>query len=142
MNLKMATMVLAGSVLVHAVVTACTSSSSPPTASAQTTPPSAAAAEVSPETCSRSYEVPAPPGSPPEVPATTVHFAEHAYPGKSKEEIAAHVTHWMVIEDGGAPSRAPDYNGGLTQQLAVYTRDGFAGAGCLEGKTSYFIWSP
>ena len=72
----------------------------------------------------------------------TVPFAEHAYPGKSKEEIAAHVTHWMVIEEGIEPSRGPAYNGGLHLQSAVFTRDGFAGAGCREGKPSYFIWTP
>jgi hypothetical protein len=142
MDLKMATMVLAGSVLVHAAVTACTSTSAP-TASAQTTPPAtatAAPAEVSPEPCSKTYQVTPPPGAPGG--ATLVHYAEHAYPGKSKEEIAAHVTHWWTIDDPNSELRPNDYSGGLNLQSAVYTRDGFAGAGCIDGKTSYFIWSP
>lgn len=88
MRFKMVLAVLGGSVLVHAVVTACSSTVTP---SASADPTAAGALEVSVEPCTKTYTVTSP---------------------------------------------------GLNLQSAVYTRDGFAGAGCKEGSTTYFIWKP
>jgi hypothetical protein len=72
--------------------------------------------------------------------AGTAYYAEHPYPGKTKFEIAAHVTHWVPIVDPNRAACPLQYAGGLNAQTAVYARDGFAGAGCEAGTVTYFIW--
>lgn len=52
------------------------------------------------------------------------------------------MSHWTPIDEPSTVLRPPSYAGGLNLQSAVYTRDGFAGAGCKEGTTSYFVWTP
>ena len=138
MQLKMVVAFFAGSVLVHAAVTACTSTSTP-FASAD---PAAGATEVSAEPCNAEYQMPPGPHDPTDAGTRTVRYSEHAYPGKTKFEIAAHVTHWMPIADNKElfGATAPGYDDGLRLELGVSTRDGFAMAGCTEGKISYFVW--
>jgi hypothetical protein len=139
MNYRLVVAALAGGALVHLALLACSSSSSssPPTASADGPP--TPDFEVSAEPCDKTYTIPVPP-PPPGVDAgttTTVPYAEHAYPGKSKEEIAAHVRHWTPID----PSFPRPSGYTIEQQGAIFTKDGFAGgAACRPGTTTYFIY--
>lgn len=133
MNIKTVGALLAGSIFVHAAVTACSSDDETTPAHADETAP-----VVNPATCNATFQVPGfnPDGG--AGPATTVPFSEQAYPGKKKGEIAAHVTNWTAIEND--PTSPPDYQGGLRLQTNLAVRDGFAAAPCAAGKTSYFIW--
>src|SRR4051812_48825406 len=120
----------AGSIVVHAVVVACNPAGN---AAANGTTPTAV--EVAEEPCDKTYEiqVPAGPLGPDAGTTRTLYFAEHHYPGKSKEEIAGHISHWTPITDSTKDVRPAAYIGGLNLQSAVYTRDEYAGAGCTEG---------
>lgn len=142
MRSKTVLALVAGSILVHAAVAACTSGTGAHALADPIATPGGV--EVSAEACTKTYsqESPVPRPGDAGTSARSVPFAEHAYPGKSKFEIAAHVTHWTTIDDPTAVLRPPDYAGGLNLQSAVYARDGFAGAGCKEGTTSYFVWKP
>ena len=137
---------LCGSVVVHAVTIACRTSSlnanAGDAAAESPAPAPTATAEISEELCNKTYEQPVPslPGM--SETTSTVTFAEHAYPGKSKFDIAAHVTTWSTIDDPKMSLRPESFRGGIDLQSAVYARDGFAGAGCRAGGKVYFVYRP
>jgi hypothetical protein len=137
MNLKTIGALLAGSILVHAAVTACSSDSDSGTLRRAHADDSSTEPQVSPATCNATFEVPGGADAGP----TTVPYSEQAYPGKTKNEIAAHVSHWTTI-DNSDPLTPASYHGGLRLQSNVIVRDGFAGAACTQGKTNYFVWRP
>jgi hypothetical protein len=144
MKVKWAVTMLAGSIVVHAIIVACN-----PVHNAVADPSASVASadtvvQVADEPCDKTYTQQGQPviGAPTIPATTTVQFAEHAYSGKSKEEIAGHVTHWTEITDANKEGRPPSYAGGLNLQSAVYTRDGYAGAGCSPGTVTHFIWHP
>jgi hypothetical protein len=79
----------------------------------------------------------------PPVPATTIWYAEHAYPGRAKEDLAARVKNWLKIAD-----QPPEMQGSPTgyeweQQLTLYVHDGMVGAPCQrQGATTIFVYAP
>lgn len=130
MNIKTIGALLAGSIFVHAAVTACSSDDD-----ASTNRPAHAddtAAVATPATCNATFPIAVGDGG-----TISVPYSEQAYPGKSKTEIAAHVTNWTVVDD---PQSPPDYQGGLRLATNLIVRDGYAAAACTSGKTSYFVW--
>jgi hypothetical protein len=129
---------IAGAAIIELIVAACSSSRSG-TAVAADDASSGPDFEVAAEVCDKTYTVTMPdPGADGGMRTDTIYYAEHAYPGKSKFEIAAHVRHWTIIKDPNAELRPTGYE--ITQQEAVYTRDGLVGAGCSQGETTYFIY--
>lgn len=131
---------LLGASLIQLISAACSSkdaSTAPASADSDASPGSPSDAgpdfEVAAEVCDKTYEVEAGIGGP-----RPIFYSEHAYPGKTKFEIAAHVRHWTVITDPNKALRPTGYE--LNLQTALYTRDGFAGAGCEQGTTTYFIY--
>lgn len=125
MQIKIVLASLVGAAAIQIVATDCSSS----TASA-----GAADFEVAPETCDKSYTFDEPGGPGPTT--TTVFYAEHAYPGKTRDEIAAHVRHWTAVTPQSRRPAGYEIEG----QSVIFTRDGFAGAGCKQGSTTYFFW--
>jgi hypothetical protein len=150
MKIQWAVSMLAGSIVVHAIVVACSpvrnagADGSPAGADGSPGNASGEAVQVADEPCDKTYPLQEPLPRPGTDAGNTVteYYAEHAYPGKSKEEIAGHVTHWTQITDSNKDIRPPPYVGGLNLQSAVYTRDGYAGAGCDQGTVTHFIWHP
>jgi hypothetical protein len=128
MNIKVVLGSLGGAVVLHAVIAACSN------ANAQSEP------SVQVVSCDKTFQGPTVtnPDDPTATP-TPLYYAEAAYPGLTANQIAGHVTNWTTVTPGmkNLPS-----NYTLDQQLAVYVRDGFAGAGCTQGTTTTFIYVP
>jgi hypothetical protein len=135
-----------GGLLDLAVVAACSSQRSTATADpvGSTTPP--ATIEVALESCNKSYQF-QPPGPPPESGAAqpqaqTFWYAEHAYPGRTKENLAGRVKNWVKVAD--LPPLTP-----LAQkyewepQFQVYIRDAMVAAPCgRPNQTTMFVYTP
>jgi hypothetical protein len=139
MNLRSSASLLAGAALIHIVLTACSENAGVATAGADAG--ASNQVEVSVEECSKSFQVEPPPGSPGGQ-ATTIRYAEHAYPGRSKFDLSGRVTNWTEI--AGSPSstlRPTGYE--LEPQLVLYVKDGFVGAPCVGNATSTtFVYTP
>jgi len=134
MNTKVVLGSLAGAVLIHALVAACSN------ANAQSTTP----VQVTVANCDQTFQVsgpvPNPDGGIGLVPGTeTIYYAEATYPGLSAQQLAGHVTNWSTPA-AGDPSMPSGYT--LRGQDAIYTKDGAVGAGCSQGTTSTFIYAP
>jgi hypothetical protein len=69
-------------------------------------------------------------GNPQQIP-----FAEHAYPGKSKFELTAHVQ----VARSVPQIHVPGYEISTAYASGEF-RDGFVAAGCSPGDTVYFIY--
>jgi hypothetical protein len=137
MNIRHPLSLLFGSILVHAVVTACTSTATDAQADGlPLAPVTDAAAGGDAGAC----------GCPParvEVAAEQCigGQAEHAYAGLTKYEIAARVSNWTGDPpDAGFTGLPPGYE--LRLQSNVFTKDGFASVPCFEGTTTYFVYRP
>ena len=125
---------LVGATLINAALAACASTNG---ANAQTAP---TPVQVVTATCDKTFEVAgAPrPGGDGGLAMYTTYYAEAAFPGVSAQQLAGHVTNWNTPA-AGYPM-PPGY--ALRQQDVIYTRDGFAGAGCSQGGTTTFIYAP
>ncbi len=148
MNAKIVLGSLAGAALIHAVLLACSGnqaanagdpgSSTDAGATCNACAPGTPAVQVDVETCNKSFQEPGPGNQA----TTTEYYAEHAYPGLTKEYLAGHVTNWWSV----TPSmpNVPPAGYGLIQQQVVYVKDGVVGAGCgpMVGAASTFILAP
>jgi hypothetical protein len=141
MNAKYVLGCFVGGALLDASVAACSQHS---TTTAD--PPTASAIAVALESCSKSYQFqpPAPPPSsdrpPPQ--AQTFWYAEHAYPGRTKEDLAGRVKNWVNV--GDLPPVTP-----LAQQyewepqFQIYIRDGMVAVPCgSPNQTTMFVYTP
>jgi hypothetical protein len=122
--------------LIQMIVTACTESNGA-AASNGTSPP----VEVAHEDCTKTFQAEPPPGAPQGTP-TTIRYAEHAYPGRSKFELSGRVTNWIAIADSPSKSVRPtDFE--LEPQTVLYVKDGVVGAPCFGTATkTTFIYVP
>ncbi len=137
MNTKIILGSLAGAVLIHSVLAACTSNTN---ASAQSEP------SVQVVSCDKTFALPGPPlpiqaGGDGGASIATIPYAEAAYPGLTANQIAGHVTNWRTVV--ASPNSPVPTGYGLELQTALYVRDGFAGAGCAgAGTTTTFVYVP
>jgi hypothetical protein len=129
---------VAGVAIVHLVLTACSGN----VTAAADAPTAPAAVEVATEECSKTFEEQPPQGAPGNLPPHVIRYAEHAYPGRTKHELAGRVTNWNAIADSPSASlRAPGTE--LDQQLVLYVKDGMVGAPCFGTMTkTTFIYTP
>lgn len=132
MNRKIVLGSLAGATLINAALAAC---SGPTKANADE-----AAVQVALESCDKTFQIQVPQfdGG---VSNQDVYYAEHAYPGISKEQLAGHVTNWNATTGNPTKDGTPS-SYALRQQDAVYVKDGFVGVGCQQGTTTMFIYAP
>jgi hypothetical protein len=142
MNTASALRYVAGVALIHLAMTACSEKGTGVTTAAADVAATNGSVEVATEDCTKSFEVQPPAGAPGNPAPQVIRYAEHAYPGRTKHDLAGRVTNWNEI--AGSPSsglRAPGYD--LDQQLVVYVRDGMVGAPCLGTMTkTTFIYTP
>jgi hypothetical protein len=133
---------VAGVALIHLVLTACSEKGTGVTTAAADAPLATGAVEVATEECTKSFEVQPPAGAPGNTPPSVIRYAEHAYPGRTKHDLAGRVTNWNEIAGGlNSGMRAPGYD--LDQQLVVYVKDGMVGAPCFGAMTkTTFIYTP
>jgi hypothetical protein len=121
------------------------SRSSTATGSAETSAPTT---EFAMESCTRSVEVqlpamPASSGEPPAVHTRTLWYAEHAYPGRTKENLAGRVRNWVHVIDGPSSASPLAQKYEWEPQFELYLRDGVAAVPCgSQNQTTMFIYSP
>jgi hypothetical protein len=103
------------------------------------------ATEVALESCNKSYQFQlpasaAPPGATAPQPQT-VWYAEHAYPKRTKEDLAGRVRNWVRLADASAASQlARQYE--WAPQFEIYLRDGMAAVPCgSPNQTTMFVYT-
>jgi hypothetical protein len=131
MNTKIVLGSLAGAALLHGLLSACSKSNGGVASADEAT------VQVAVEKCDKTYQYTPPPG--PDSKPITEYYAEHAYPGLTKEQIAGHVTNWNAV---APPDFVPSTGYSLTAQDVLYVKDGFVGANCAQGGTTTFIYAP
>jgi hypothetical protein len=125
MNAKIVVGSLAGVAVLHAVLAACAGKA---TANADPSP----SVEAVDEVCDKPLPI---------VMGTGIGYAEHAYPGLTRDQVAGHVTVWDVVTSPEAV-QIPSTGYDRILNTRTYVRDGFMGVNCQTNAKVTFVYSP